>query len=112
MSTPWAGRYQQQDDIRVAEQSSGRDQIAGWLSAERIVGGRAVPHWVLLLLCVCVFGAGPQSLGYLILATAVYKVYALHAAGNTPATMWRDLQASSSVRDAATKKNKNKRKGK
>ena len=99
MATPWAGRYQQQDETtQVPEQSSGGgDQIAEWLSTERIVGGRAVPHWVLLLLCMCVFGAGPQSLGYLILAAAVYKLYELHAAGHTPATLWRELQASSSA---------------
>ena len=74
--------------------------------AERVFDGRAVPHWVLLVLGICVIGAGPQSLGYLFLGAAFYKLYTLHAAGYKPATMWEEFQASSADRAASTKRNK------
>ena len=112
MATEWAGRYQSRPcdakDSHGAAQSTA-EQLAAWLAAERLVGGRAVPHWVICLLCCCVLGAGPSSLGWLLLALALYKIYALHQGGHTAASLWEEFSQKVASADAASAAKKRRR---
>ena len=108
MATEWAGRYQQPQNPASARPTPA-DQLLAWLSLERLVLGRSVPHWALVLFAVCVLGAGPSSLGYIFLALAVYRIYTLHQAGHTAAGLWEEFSQSNAA--ASGKQQQKKKRG-
>lgn len=105
-ASEWAGRYQQPQGAETETAAAPAEQLAAWLALERVVFGRALPHWVLCLLAVCVLGAGPSSLGYIVLGLALYKVYTLHQAGHTAAGLWAEFSANTAKKTTGSGKKK------
>jgi pantothenate kinase-related protein Tda10 len=107
MATDWATK--QKHRLNQTQSSP------NWLEQPQEFFGHTFPRWVFCCIPVLIFLAGPQSIGYSILATSIYLIYKhLYLEGRTPSSMWQDYQqlAEQHQQSKKHKKNKNKIKNK
>ena len=110
MATEWATKQKNRLNQTHSNQPN-------WLHQPQEFFGHTFPRWVLCCIPVLIFLAGPQSIGYIILATSIYLIYKhLYLEGRTPSSMWQDYQQLAEQHQQSKKhkktKNKNKNKNK
>ena len=121
MATPWAERYRKPAAADAAaghgvpgSAAAATGTASQWLATEQLIAGRLVPRWALALLAVCIFGAGPSAVGWLVLGALLWGAYSLHGSGHTPASLaaqYQDAVRAGDATTAAAKKADKKKKG-